>query len=225
LLENKELELKDILRKLESTDAREDEAAPVPLKSAREPGSGASDFFALLKGSYRDNKFAEGYRLLRSNRVLADRGAGVDAAIKSIARATPSAAAENARTGRNPAQEILSLLDLDVRYRLCCLDETDAFRILEETLTDGVHRELLDGFRRTNGGGVIGFFDWLRIRSFREAPEIVVRTGDPGDSFTRVAPDGRPVVTEYDEGVCEGVYVIADGQTYDFSVRNGDISG
>jgi hypothetical protein len=216
LLENKEAELGELLRKLEKQSLRKN-AAPPRRREAKAQKSEVSDFFSLMKGRYRDGDFAEAYRLLRESET-ADRQACAAEALRRIG-------GETARRERNPAREILSIFDLELRYKLCCLDEADAFRILEETLTDDAQRSLLDGFRRAARGGVIAFFDWLRIRSFREAPEIVIRTGSPDDRFPRLAPDGRPVVTEYDGGVCEGLYAVAGGRTYDFSVRNGDISG
>jgi hypothetical protein len=231
LLENKEQELAEILREMKRLRERKEEEKPLRAAEARDRReSGVSDFFTLLKGRYRDTAFAEGYRLLRS-RSLSDREACAAAAMERIGReagareAGAREAARGGRSGRNPAREILALFDLDSRYRLCCLRDFDAFRILGETLTDKAHLALLAGFRETEGGGVIEFFDWLQTRSFFEAPEIVIRSGGPGDRFSAKAPRGRPVLTEYDEGVCEGVYVIADGKTYDFSVRNGDISG
>jgi hypothetical protein len=223
LLENKEAELKALLREIEELRAKaEEDAALAPLRraagtSGAGEASGVSDILGLLGGKYRPEGFAESYRALRAS-AHADKSASVEAALERIRRAPRPRA-------RNPAREILALFDLDLRYKLCCLDDADAFRILRETLTGDEQRELLESFLRTSGEGVIAFFDWLKVRAFREAPEVVIRTGDANDRFTLAASDGRPVLTEYDDGVCEGVYVIADGRTYDFSVRNGDISG
>jgi hypothetical protein len=221
LLENKEAELKALLREIEELRARAEaeEKAPGAEKRRAAPRgeAGVSDLLSLLGERPGGRDFAEGYRYLRRS-APADKAAGVEAAMERIRR-------EAAPRVRNPAREILELFDLELRYRLCCLDDADAFRILRETLTDRAHGEILESFLRTSGGGVIDFFDRLRVRAFCEAPEIVIRTGDPNDRFVTAGPVGRPAVTEYDESVCEGVYVIADGRTYDFSVRNGDISG
>jgi hypothetical protein len=84
LLENRELELKDIQRRI-----GEGKAAPGAEPPAAEAGmrAGAGDgglpaprSFAPPGGEYRDRHFAEGYRLLRGS-VLSDREAAVDAAL------------------------------------------------------------------------------------------------------------------------------------------------
>jgi hypothetical protein len=229
LLENRELELKDIQRRIDEGKAALEAASRDGRGDAAGGGAvGSGEYSApgpvpLPGGRYRDGDFAGSYRLLRGL-ILSDREAGVESALARIGRegGITDAGEDGAR---NPAEEILTMLDLDTRYRLCCLGAEGAFGILEEALTDPAHAELLGGYLETEAGGIEGFFDYLGIRSFTESPEIVVRTGEMSDSFERELFSGRRVVTEYDEGVCEGVYVISGGRAYDFSVRNGEING
>jgi hypothetical protein len=219
-MENKEAELARLLNKTE--EARGRKAAPsagASLKT-RETASGVSGILALLGARGGTAEFADAYKLLRGS-VISNKDAGVGAALEQIG----NAAKEEGRADRNPASEILSMFDLDARYGLCCLDASEAFRILEELLTDGAHRRLLDEYRSEKGLDAIGFFDGLRVNAFLRAPEIVVRSGDAGDSFLCATKGGRAVVTEYDESVCEGIYAISDGRLYDYSVKNGDING
>jgi hypothetical protein len=222
-MENKEAELADLLAR---TKSAAEESAPHPSARGREPyakGPDLSGIFALLKDRRETGSFTAAYKLLRGG-ALADKSASVNAAMERIER--ERGGARGAAEGRNPASEILSMFDLEARYALCCLRDDEAFRVLKELLTDGEMRALLDEYLEgEEGGGAIGFFDELRVKAFLGAPEIVIRSGNKGDSFRGFTDGGRAAGTEYDAGVCEGIYAIADGRLYDYSVRNGDISG
>jgi hypothetical protein len=219
-MENKESELKELLSRSESARPCDEPAPAAPLRESREKGSGVSGILALLKDR-RSASFTETYKLLRGG-VLADKTASADAATELIEKTE----GRGAFARRNPASEILSMFDLDARYALCLLSRGEAFRILKEILTDGEQSALLREYlEEEEGGGVIGFFDGLGVKSFLRAPEIVIRSGNKGDSFRGFTDGGRTVVTEYDESVCEGIYAISGGRLYDYSVRNGDISG
>jgi hypothetical protein len=222
-MENKEAELEELLARAKSAAENSVPPSAARGREQRAKGPDVSGIFALLRDRRETGSFTGAYKLLRGG-VLADKTASVDAAMELIEKARGGASGAAAR--RNPALEILSMFDLDARYALCCLSEGEAFRILKELLADSEHSALLEEYLEgEEEGGVIGFFDGLRVKSFLRAPEIVIRSGSKGDVFRSAANDGRAAVTEYDESVCEGIYAISGGRLYDYSVRNGEIGG
>jgi hypothetical protein len=84
-------------------------------------------------------------------------------------------------------------------------------------------RKLLHSYAR--GRGVFEGFDfvsWIRRFVFEYGTDIVVRTAGADDDFKGI--DGR-VSAEYDAALCEGMYVMANGKMYDYSIRNKEING
>jgi hypothetical protein len=211
LIENKELELRELLRKLEEAEARLASADPAAgFGGGAAGGQTSANFFTLTRGRYLDREFTSGYQALRNSFAVDER-----AAVETVRRAQPI------NSGGNAAKELLEEIPLDTRYSLALLPREEATALLRETL-GGRKRELLDTYLAESDGDVVGFFDWLNVRAFMDAPELVVRTGDPGRGKGDL---GSGVTAEYDPGVCEGVYVIANGKMYDFSIKSREIGG
>ena len=206
LIQNKEYELQDVEQRLE-----QEKGKPVGQEVRETRGRQVQfpDYMALMKGQYQDKEFTKNYHQIREEFNI-DRAA----CVKDTADRAETAAS-------NPAKSILSRFTLDVRYQLSTLDCETAFRVVEEEL-DAAEAPLLSSFRSSEKGDVLAFFDWLKVKAFIEAPEVIVRTGRKHDSFEEI--DAR-VRTEYDGNVCEGVYVMAGGYMYDFALRDGEISG
>jgi hypothetical protein len=228
LIENKDAELKELLSEIEEAKMKASGfSAPGMrrVRRARETRSGAWDILPLLGRARETSDFAESYRLLR-NSLFSDTALCAEAAMRRIEEEQPRAAlTEAARAGRNPAEEILSALDIETRCGLCLIEASEAFDILDQAFEDGDQRALLYEYRASGGTGVTGFFDDLTVKSFTRAPEIVIRAGNEESRFSALAPCGRRVVIERDESVCEGLYAIAGGRLYDYSVRNGVVNG
>jgi hypothetical protein len=223
LLENKDLELKALIKKLETEKARLAEleaAASAPgAGGASRPGS--TNVFALLRGRYMDKDFTEGYQALRN-------GFGVDkaGAVETVRRAERREAAREI-SGENAARALLESVPLETRYRLALLERDEALEVLLSAVTDGsagsaAKRELVEGYMKNEPGDVIDFFNYLEYRAFADSPELVVRTGNPEEDARSY---GQGVVTQYDPDVCEGIYVIAGGRMHDFSIKSREIGG
>jgi hypothetical protein len=212
LLENKEIELKALLKQIETEQAKLAEEAQWAVQAhGGEARAGTSNFFTLLKGRYLDKDFTTGYQALR-NQFSVDKDACVQSVIASSDR----------RTGGNPAQEILDAISIEMRYRLSLLEREEAFALLRESFSRA-QTEQIDAFLGEEPtGDVIAFFDWLSVRSFTNSPEVVVRSGNPNDTAGVFSGN---VTAEFDPSVCEGVYVIAGGRMHDFSIRSREISG
>ncbi|MDR2420716.1 MAG: hypothetical protein LBD49_01245 [Oscillospiraceae bacterium] len=210
LLENKELELKALVRKIEEEKARLAAENPEDAAPASRERRGAIDVFALMNGRYTDKSFAAGYQALRSRFPL-NKEACVNL-VRGAAAGAPAA---------NPAAELLGGIPIDTRYRLSLLEKEEAFAVLRDSVTEE-QRRLLEDYRAREDGDVVAFFNWLEVRAFLDSGELIVRTGDPS-----AAPDayGNGSVTQYDPGVCEGVYIVSGGRMYDFSIKGREISG
>ncbi|MDR0906959.1 MAG: hypothetical protein LBN00_12455 [Oscillospiraceae bacterium] len=212
LLENKELELKALLKQIETEQAKVAEEAQWAAQSPGETKAGTSNFFTLLKGRYLDKDFTAGYQALR-NQFTVDKGA----CVKSVVALTDAAKASG-----NAAQDILEAISIELRYQLSLLDRDEAFAIIKGSFK-GKPAKLVDSYLEEEPtGDIIAFFDWLNVRSFTDSPDVVVRTGNPSDLASVY---GGNVVTQFDPSVCEGVYVIAGGRMHDFSIRSREISG
>lgn len=210
LLENKELELKELVRKIEAEKARFADALPTAEGQSAEARRGAVNLFALMNGNYKDREFPESYRELR-NRFTLDKNACV-----SLVRGVHAGKSEG-----NAAKELLDGISLDARYNLSLLDREEAFDVLRDSAPESA-RALVDDYRARESGDIVAFFNWLEVRSFLDSSELIVRTGDPGAARDAY---GEGSVTQYDPSVCEGVYIVAGGRMYDFSIKSREISG
>jgi hypothetical protein len=101
------------------------------------------------------------------------------------------------------------------------LTPEQAFSVLRDGLPDSARR-VVDDFLAEENGDVIAFFSWLEVRAFMDSAELLVRTGDPAE--TAADYGGGGAVVQYDPSVCEGVYIVARGRVYDFSIKSREIS-
>jgi hypothetical protein len=224
LLENKELELKALLAKIEAERARlaEAEAAAAAPGAGSAARQGTANVFALMRGRYMDKDFTSGYQALR-NRFEVDKAEAVETVRLAEKRPVPRGGAAAA----NAARELLESVDLDTRYRLALLERDKAFGILltavmGTTAADAAKRVLVESYIMNESGDIVDFFNWLEYRAFTDSAELVVRTGNPDEDALAY---GRGVVTQYDPDVCEGVYVITGGRMHDFSIKSREIGG
>lgn len=114
------------------------------------------------------------------------------------------------------ACRILAFLSMDMSYELCTLSCAVQLEILQIAL-QGRERELLDIFLEENGEE----FDVLPFRTFAreirtaQDPKMYIRTG--GDM-----PEGLKacveLVHQHDENISEGLKIIYQNQSYDFSI-------
>jgi hypothetical protein len=219
LIENREAELRALLLKIEEAKAR----VPAAVRERRVRRSGdarsVSGILSLLGGVPGPGDFAENYALLR-NSVLSDTAFCAKAALKQAAEA----AGEEKRGPGNPAAELLAALDTETTYGLCLLGSKEAFCVMEETLRDEGQRELLREYLAEGGESVAGFRSDLAVKAFMRNPRVAIRTGNKEDEG-RDGLYGEGATVEYDGSICEGLYAIAGGRLYDYSVRNGDVNG
>jgi hypothetical protein len=228
LLENKELELKALLAKIEKERARlaEAEAAAAAPGAGSAARQGTANVFALMRGRYMDKDFTSGYQTLR-NRFEVDKAAAVEEVRRAEKKPVPRGGAAAAAAEANAASELLESVDLDTRYRLALLERDKAFGIMlasvmGTTAASAAKRVLVENYIRNESGDIVDFFNWLEYRAFTDSAELVVRTGNPDEDALAY---GRGVVTQYDPDVCEGVYVIAGGRMHDFSIKSREIGG
>lgn len=210
LIQKKEQTLQEMQRQLEETRAPDNEAFGKPQAGG---ASAAPDFMRLTRGEYRDPSFIEEYREIRDNFVF-DHGECVAQVLKDMPK--------NDEAG--PAREILDTITLDASYNLSTLEAAEQLQVLREVFGPR-QRALLDEYC-----GLFGeerfecyeFVAWLKQVVFEKGGQVVVRTSRPGEDFGSL--DNR-VETQYDNTICEGMYVVAQGTLYDFAIRNREIIG
>lgn len=123
------------------------------------------------------------------------------------------------------ACSILSFLSMDMSYELCTMSGEVQREVMEIAL-QGREKELLKQFLAEEG--IKEEFDVLDFRSFvREVrtaqdPTMYIRTGheNPEDTYYTEDEDGQEVevVHQYDENISEGLKIIYQNQSYDFSI-------
>jgi len=211
LVVHKEDRLFDLMAQIEAAEARlaqdEGEAA------AQQAQAPQQESFATPAADYVDQDFPQEYREIRENFVF-----DKDRVLRGVLARIPEGqgAADVAA-----ARRILEEIDGDAAYELATLSAEDQLGVLAEAFDDA-QRRLLDAYaqgrRRFDSPE---FFAWLRRFVFEHGDEVLVRTGDKAEDFG--GADKR-VRTEYDEALCEGMYVISQGKLYDFSIRNKEIT-
>ncbi len=113
---------------------------------------------------------------------------------------------------------ILENLDMETVYGICTRDPQEQESILEEAFT-GRTREMLEEFR--SGMGEDEDFDVLKFRTFvREIsvehdPRVYIRTGDRNPARVDDNPD---IVYQYDSNISEGLKIIYQNRSFDFSI-------
>lgn len=184
----------------------EESASP----AIREAGA---EYFAVSQADYKDPDFPEEYREIREHFVF-DKKEKLREVMAEIPDEPESAAVSAAR-------RILAGIDADTEYELATLPGGEQYAILQDVFDEDGRALLSEYAEGRDGFEGYDFFSWLRRYVFLGGPCVVVRTaGD--DSFDGV--DER-VKAERDDTLCEGMYVIAHGKMYDFSIRNKEIIG
>jgi len=122
------------------------------------------------------------------------------------------------RENYETACRILEDLDMDTVYSLCTRDPQEQETILEEAFT-GRAKEMLEEFR--SGLGEDEAFDVLKFRTYareirtKEDPRVYIRTGDRNPAKLDENPD---IVYQYDSNISEGLKIIYQNRSFDFSI-------
>jgi hypothetical protein len=219
-----------ISKKQEQLQAIQDEIAAAQAAQTEQVFAAATeqrqvpDFLDIRQGLYTSNDFASEYRVIRDN-FQVDTLACVRESLKR-ATSSPSdteaarAVVEAARA--RAAQEILNDLTLDSAYELSTLASNAQLEILSEMLTP-IQRELLHEYLNSvDEFQSYRFLFWLKDYIFAHGETVTVFTANPEEDFNSL--DSR-IVTERDDSICEGIYVLSKGKKYDYSIRNREIVG
>lgn len=212
LILKKEQTLLEVQKQLEEAQAKlEPEFEIAGAKSAQ---TGSADYLAIPTGNYKDPNFANEYRQIRDHFML-DR----DQRLREVIAAIPAAEKDDTVS---LAREIVEEIDLDASYALSTLTGGEQAQLLLQLFSGG-KKELLERYLgETDEFECYEFLSWLRQFIFENSADIIVRTGREEESFN--ALDGR-IQTQFDDSICEGIYVVSKGKKYDFSIRNREIIG
>jgi hypothetical protein len=184
------------------------------------------DFLEIRQGAYTDDSFASEYRAIRDNFQF-DAESCVKESLARIAQSTSSSAeaaaeatAEAARA--RAAQSILDELTLSNAYELSTLSPTAQLGILNEILTPA-QRELVSEYQQSiDEFQSYQFLFWLKDYVFAHGDTVLVFTGNTNEDFSTL--DSR-IVTQRDESICEGIYLLSRGKKFDYSIRDREIVG
>lgn len=208
LIQNKEETLQDIRAQLEKEEKhRLSDIGRPHVTSMIDP----PDYLAIKRGDYWDRSFLERYRKIRDN-FASDGRQCVEAALAVIPKDDPA----------KVARGILEQFHLEMCYQISTLESDDQVAVLREAF-DEQENLLLEQYQSDAGNFECHeFLDWLRGLVFLRGGDVIVRTGRMQDDFNSI--DSR-IQTQYDDTICEGLYVVAKGKLYDFSIRDREISG
>jgi hypothetical protein len=174
----------------------------------------ALDYYAVATADYKDPAFPGDYREIRENFVYDKR-----AKLRSILEALPG---ERESAEVLAARRILESIDEEDAFQLATLSGHEQFDILNDAFDDEQRGMLYAYARGRESFEGFDFISWIRRFVFEHGSDIVVRTAGVSDDLDGV--DER-VNTEYDVALCEGMYVMANGKMYDYSIRNKEING
>jgi hypothetical protein len=221
LLIHKEQTLEGLKVEIETAAARLNTSEHGEKVSAKELiGSKSGDipvkvnFAALTQGKYKNKNFTDEYRVIRENFVFDQ-----EARLREILGRVSAKPTGNVQA----AEQILSDIDMDTCFQLSTLASDEQINVLREVFSGEQFKLLEEYLEDKETFECHEFLGWLKQYVFTKSEQIVVRTGYAADvSLNKV--DGR-VATEYDNGLCEGMYVLSQGKMYDYSIRNKEIVG
>jgi hypothetical protein len=179
----------------------------------------APDFLEIKQGLYTDDNFASEYRIIRDNFQI-DTAACVRDSLARIGHVGEDDE-KRAERARN-AQSILDEITLDSAYELSTLSSSAQLDILSEMLTPAQQelvREYCDSVTEFQS---YRFLFWLKDYVFAHGDTVLVFTSNPGEDFSGM--DSR-IVTERDDSICEGIYLLSKGRKFDYSIRNRETVG
>ncbi|MDR1293198.1 MAG: hypothetical protein LBJ91_07395 [Clostridiales Family XIII bacterium] len=212
LVMRKEDVYKNLEERIEEAQARLD--AIGAEQPAVQVGSGSSRYYAVATADYKDPDFPVDYREIREHFVYDKR-----AKLESILETLP---AEREGAEIQAARRILGSVDAEDAFQLATLSGHEQFDILKDAFDEDEQRLLYSYARGREVFEGFDFISWVRRFVFECGADVVVRTAGADDDFNAV--DGR-VSTEYDAALCEGMYIMANGKMYDYSIRNKEING
>ncbi len=160
---------------------------------------------------YIDNTFFDNHKL------VSDMMKGVDQ--KEIARNIRSLHAYTGnRQDYDTACRLLDFLGVDTAYELCTVSPQLQVETLKEALT-GREAEMLEDFLGTLGEDEefdsLSFRTYLREIRTEQDPSMYIRTGDRQMDCSGW---GEDMVHQYDGNISEGLKIIYQNQSFDFSI-------
>ncbi|MDR1028277.1 MAG: hypothetical protein LBL63_02530 [Clostridiales Family XIII bacterium] len=212
LVMRKEEEYKILEERVGTARARLEalEAGPAVVR----PSGDAPSYNAIAAADYKDPDFPADYREIREHFVCDKREK-----LKRILEELPVR-----REGAEvlAARRVLENIDAEDVFQLATLSGHEQFDILKNAFDEDQEKLLYSYARGRESFEGFDFISWLRRFVDERGADVVVRTANPNDDLGVV--DGR-VRTEYDDALCEGMYVMANGKMYDYSIRNKEING
>lgn len=160
---------------------------------------------------YIDNTFFDNHK------VVSDMMKGVDQ--REIVRNIRKLHAYTGnREDYDTACRLLDFLAVDTAYELCTVTPKLQIETLREALT-GREAEMLEEFLRTLGEDeefdALNFRTYLREIRTEQDPTMYIRTGDRELDCSQW---GQEMVHQYDGNISEGLKVIYQNQSFDFSI-------
>jgi hypothetical protein len=202
----------DQLKQLDAQIAAAKAAAVLTPPVTATVGALAPDFMEIMQGDYADTAFAGEYRTIRDSFQL-DTVACVKESLAKLPGPSAKAAA---------AQGILDILTLDIAYELSTLSSYTQRTFLTRQFDDQ-QKQLLQEFEGQAGEFQSHrFLFWLKDYVTLHGDQVKVFTGSGSGDFESL--DGR-IVTDRDESICEGLYLVAQGKKYDYSISSREIMG
>ena len=117
--------------------------------------------------------------------------------------------------------DLYETLSGDLCYRLLAFESSEQYEALNDSL-DEDGKKLLEAYVQEKGkfDTTDRFVYWLACRKDRLDPSVVVRTAEKDDDFSDISP---LIKTVYDQGLCEGIQIIAGRQLYDFGIHRSEL--
>lgn len=201
-------EKKDCLKK----EIREMEGVMLSLKTSPfyAPRPIARELF-IPTSRYIDNEFFDNHKRVNDMMKNMDYQEIID-------RIQSTYAYQGERRDYDTACRLLEFLNMEVSYELCTLSSGIQLKTLKDVL-EGDEREMLDRFLNSlseeESFDVLGFRTFIREIRTTQDPRMYIRTGEKS---IRHLKSNVELVHQYDGNISEGLRIIYQNQSYDFSI-------
>lgn len=122
------------------------------------------------------------------------------------------------RKDYDTACEILKFLDMETVYNLCTISSADQYKLLYEAL-DGRAKEILctfaENLQENEEFDVLNFRTYVREIRTEQDPKVYIRTGNRSEEGLDWDKD---LVHQYDSNISEGLKIIYQNKSFDFSI-------
>lgn len=163
---------------------------------------------------YIDNEFFDNHK--RVNDLMKDMDY-----LEIVEKIQEQNAYQGNRKDYDTACRLLEFLNMEMSYELCTLSSVVQLEILRMVLSGG-EKKMLERYLLTvpeeEDFDVLKFRTFVREIRTAQDPRMYIRTGEETEEIMEPLESDVELIHQYDENISEGLKIIYQNQSYDFSI-------